>query len=68
MAQTSKAADATQLLNKTTLNYNLEISINKSEVMAFKRKYPVRSKIMINNKIIEQVKNCNYLGCDIVQL
>jgi hypothetical protein len=55
----------TQLLNKTTLNYNLEISINKSKVMAFKGKYPVRSKIMINNKTIEQVKNFNYLGCDI---
>jgi hypothetical protein len=58
----------TQLLNKITLNYNLEISINKSKVMAFKGKYPVRSKIMINNKIIKQVKNFNYLGCDIVQL
>jgi hypothetical protein len=38
----------TQLLNKTTLNYNLEISISRSKVMAFKGKYPVRSKIMIN--------------------
>jgi hypothetical protein len=55
----------TQLLNKTTLNYNLEISINKPKVMAFKGKYPVGSKIMINNKIIEQVKNFNYFGCDI---
>jgi hypothetical protein len=58
---------ATQLLNKTTINYNLGISINKSEVMAFKGKYPVRYKIMINNKITEQVKNFNYLGC-VIQL
>jgi hypothetical protein len=56
---------ATQLLKKTTLNYNLEISINKSKVMAFKGKYPVRYKIMIKHKIIEQVKNFNFLGCDI---
>jgi hypothetical protein len=48
---------ATQLLNKTTLNYNLEISVNKTKVMAFEGKYPVRYKIMINNKIIEQVKS-----------
>jgi hypothetical protein len=56
---------ANQLLNKTRLNYNLEISINKSKVVAFKGKYTVRSKIMINKKIIEQVRNCNYLGCDV---
>jgi hypothetical protein len=39
-----------QLLNKTTLNYNLEISINKSTVMAYSGKYTVRSKIMIKIK------------------
>jgi hypothetical protein len=43
----------------------VEISIYKSKVMALEGKYPVRSKIMIKNKIIEQVKNFNYLGCDI---
>jgi hypothetical protein len=61
----NKLQMAIQLLNKTTLNSNLETSINKSKVMAFKGKYLVRSKIMINNNIIEQVKNFNYLGCDI---
>jgi hypothetical protein len=34
-------------------------------MIAFEGKYPVRSKIMINNKITEQVKNFNYLDCDI---
>jgi hypothetical protein len=52
---------ANQLLNKTTLNYNLEISINKPKVMAFKEKHSVGSKTMI----IEQVKNFNYFGCEI---
>jgi hypothetical protein len=30
--------------------------------MAFKGRDPVRTKILIDNKIIEQVKLCNYLG------
>jgi hypothetical protein len=44
---------ATQLLNNITLEYNLEISSNKSKVMAFEGKHPRRSKIVIDNKIIE---------------
>jgi hypothetical protein len=31
--------------------------------MAFQEKYPIRSKIILNNKsIIQQVSNFNYLG------
>jgi len=30
--------------------------------MAFKGRDPVRTKIVIDNKIIEQVNSCNYLG------
>jgi hypothetical protein len=56
---------ATQLLYNTTLAYNLEISSNKSKVMAFEGKHPRRSKIVIDNKIIEQVSHFNYLGCDV---
>jgi hypothetical protein len=34
--------------------------------MAFQGKYQIRSKIILNNKsIIEQVTNCNYLGCNV---
>jgi hypothetical protein len=34
--------------------------------MAFQGKYPIRSKIILNNKlIIEQVSNFNYLGCNV---
>ena len=30
--------------------------------MAFKGRYPVRTKIVIDNKIIERVNSFNYLG------
>ena len=33
--------------------------------MAFKGRSPIRSKIVINNKSIEQVKSFKYLGCEI---
>lgn len=45
--------------------YNLEISEKKTKVMAFKGKFPVRSKIVINGNIIDQVSHFNFLGCDI---
>jgi hypothetical protein len=30
--------------------------------MAFKGRDPVRTKLVIDNNIIEQIKSCNYLG------
>jgi hypothetical protein len=34
--------------------------------MAFQGKYPIRLKIILNDKsIIEQVSNLNYLGCNV---
>ena len=41
---------------------DLQLQQKKSKIMAFSGKYPTRIKIMINNKIIEQVKIFNYLG------
>jgi hypothetical protein len=41
----------------------MSISIEKTKIKAFSGKDPVRSKIFINNKIIEQVNTFNYLGC-----
>jgi Holliday junction resolvase len=43
----------------------MEISSHKSKIMAFECKHPRRSKIVIDNIIIEQVSHFNYLGCDI---
>jgi hypothetical protein len=48
-------------LNKLA-EYSLTISIDKRKVMAFKGRDPTRTKIVINNKIIEQVNTFNYLG------
>ncbi|XP_039280957.1 uncharacterized protein LOC120350635 [Nilaparvata lugens] len=41
------------------------IALQKSKVMAFKGKWPVRSKIVLENQILEQVKCFNYLACRI---
>jgi hypothetical protein len=49
-------------LNKIITEYGLTISTDKSKAMAFKGRDPTRSKIVINNKIIEQVNTFNYLG------
>jgi hypothetical protein len=49
-------------LNKIITDYGLTISTDKSKVMAFKGGDPLRSKIVINNKIVEQVNTFNCLG------
>ena len=43
------------LLDKISLGYNMKISIFKTKSMAFKGKDPVRTKLAINNKPIEQI-------------
>lgn len=45
--------------------YNLKISKKKTKVMAFRGKYPIRTKIIIENQPIEQLSHFKYLGCDI---
>jgi hypothetical protein len=40
----------------------LTISMQKTKLVAFKGRDPVRGKIVIDNKIIEQVNSFNYLG------
>ena len=40
-------------------------SISKTKSMAFKGKEPVKTKLVINNKPIEQIQHFTYLGCDI---
>ena len=42
--------------------YGLTISVQKTKSMAFKGWDPVRTKIVVDNKIIEQVNLFNYLG------
>lgn len=50
-------------LNRIATDYNMKISENKTKTMAFQGREPVRSKIVINGKIIEQTAEFNYLGC-----
>ena len=53
---------AVHKLNQIITEYGLTISVQKTKSMAFKGRDPVRTKIVIHNKITEQVKIINYLG------
>ena len=53
------------LLNKICQSYNFKMSVKKTKIMAFKGKDPIRSKIVIEDKILEQVSDFKYLGCEI---
>ncbi|KAJ4445570.1 hypothetical protein ANN_12251 [Periplaneta americana] len=50
-------------LNCIVKEYDLQISTKKTKVMGFKGTTPLRTKIMINNEMIDQVNCFNYLGC-----
>jgi len=53
---------AAHKLNRTITEYGLTISVQKTKSMAFKGRDPVRTEIVIDNKIIEQVNMFNHLG------
>jgi len=53
---------AAHKLNQILTEYGLTISVQKTKSMAFKGRDPVRTKIVINNKIMEKVNLFNYLG------
>ncbi|KAJ4441949.1 hypothetical protein ANN_11813, partial [Periplaneta americana] len=52
-------------LQITASNYNLTISPTKTKILAFQGKTQVRCKILINDNIVEQVRDFKYLGCEI---
>ena len=52
---------AAHKLNRLITEYGLTISVQKTKSMAFKGRDPVRTKIVIDNKIIEQVNMFNVL-------
>ena len=54
---------ATHKLNQVNSKYNMKISINKTKVLAFRGKEPIRCKIAIENKPVEQVSSFKFLGC-----
>ena len=50
-------------LTQIAKNYNFKISANKMKTVVFRVKFPVRTKIVIDNEPIEQVSHFTYLGC-----
>jgi len=61
-ATEDKLQKAVHTLNQIITEYGLTISVQKTKWMAFKGRDPVRTKIAIDNKIIEKVNLFNYLG------
>ena len=53
-------------LQQVCSNYNIKISVQKTKIMASVSKYTVRTKSVLNNKIIQQMSVIRYLGCDII--
>jgi len=60
-----KLQKSVYLLNQMNKDYNLKISTDKTKTMAFKGKHLVRSEIEIDGSILENVKQFNYLGCEL---
>jgi hypothetical protein len=52
-------------LYQTVQTFGMKISYQKTKIMAFKGTEPIRSKIVIDNVISEQVNTFTYLGCNI---
>jgi hypothetical protein len=52
-------------LSKTESTYNLTIYTGKTKILLLKGKELIKTKIMINKNIIEQVTSFNYLGCQL---
>jgi hypothetical protein len=49
-------------LNLISKDYNMRIPIDRTKVLALRGKDPIKIKIVINERILDQVLNCNYLG------
>jgi hypothetical protein len=45
--------------------YNFKVSKDKTKVTAFWGKHPIRSKIVLQDQLLEQASYLNYLGCAI---
>ena len=56
---------AAHKLEQATRKFNLKTSTTKTKSMGFQGKEHMRTKIVINGKIIELVRDFNYLGCNI---
>ena len=52
----------THLLNRICTDSGLQISTLKTKAMGFRGTNPVRTKIVIDGTVLEQVSNFEYLG------
>ncbi|KAJ4450970.1 hypothetical protein ANN_02405 [Periplaneta americana] len=52
-------------LNKIIEECGMKISPEKNKIMAFEGTNPIRSKIVVENVILEQMNSFSYLGCNI---
>ena len=56
---------AAHKLQQATRKFNLKSSTTYTKSMGFQGKEHMRTKIVMNGKIIEQVRDFNYIGCNI---
>jgi hypothetical protein len=55
-------------LHNLSKEYNLKTSIQKTKVMAFKGKFPIITKIITDNNILEEVSHFNYWDNEITYM
>jgi len=60
-----KLQKSVYILNQMSKDYNPKISTDKTKIMDFKGKHLVHSKIEIDGSISEQVRQFNYLECEL---
>ena len=60
-----KLQTAVYKLQNLSKEFKMKISTHKSKVMAFRGKWPVRSKIVLDDMTMEQVSSFKYLGCNV---
>jgi hypothetical protein len=58
----ANSEDNIHRLNVISKEQNTRISIDKAKVLALRGKDPIRIKIVINKRILDQVLNCNCFG------
>jgi hypothetical protein len=57
-----KVQSAVYAVYSISVKYSVKISVNKAKTMGVKGKMNVRTKMTINNSIIERVNSFSYLG------
>jgi hypothetical protein len=60
-----KLQKSVYILNQMSKDYNPKISTDKTKIIAFKGKHLVCSNIELDESILEQVRQFNYLGCEL---